>query len=57
MANMTKFISWLSANKPITDEQYKEFEEYGNTKMSKQEKHNYYELGEGIELLRTTSGK
>lgn len=57
MANMTKFIGWLSANKPITDEQYKEFEEYGKTKMSKQEQHNYYEIGEGIELLRTTSGK
>ena len=55
MANLTKFISWLRANKPITDEQYKEFEEYGKTKMSKQDKHKYYEVGEGIELLRLTS--
>ncbi|QLF87965.1 hypothetical protein Aegir_gp16 [Pelagibacter phage Aegir EXVC013S] len=55
MANINKFESWLTANKPITDEQYKEFQEYGNTKMSKQEQHSYWKLGEGIELLRLTS--
>ena len=37
MANMTKFEGWLRANKPITDEQVKEFEEYGKQKMTKQE--------------------
>jgi|TARA_B110000977_G_C10647510_1_gene326598 hypothetical protein len=54
MANMTKFEGWLRANKPITDEQVKEFEEYGKQKMTKQEKNHYWEVGEGIETLRTT---
>ncbi|MGY9007984.1 MAG: hypothetical protein ACKVI2_05025 [Candidatus Pelagibacterales bacterium] len=51
---MTKFEGWLRANKPITDEQVKEFEEYGKQKMTKQEKNDYWEVGEGIETLRTT---
>jgi|TARA_R110000803_G_scaffold145369_1_gene211190 hypothetical protein len=54
MANITKFEGWLRADKPITDEQYKEFQEYGKQKMTKQDKQYYYQVGDGIELLRTT---
>ena len=38
MANITKFEGWLRADKPITDEQYKEFQEYGKQKMTKDRK-------------------
>ena len=54
MANIIKFEGWLRANKPITDEQLKEFEEYGKQTMTKQEKMIYWQVGEGIQALRTT---
>tara|TARA_R100000541_G_scaffold6115_1_gene13508 strand:- start:567 stop:740 length:174 start_codon:yes stop_codon:yes gene_type:complete len=53
-STITKFEGWLTADKPITDEQYKEFQEYGKTTMSKREKMIYWQVGEGIELLRLT---
>lgn len=54
-STITKFEGWLTADKPITDKQYKEFQKYGKTTMSKREKMIYLQVGEGIELLRLTA--
>lgn len=53
MANtIDKFEGWLKKNKPITEEQYKEFIDYKKTITSKREKLRYWQVGEGLQLLR-----